>query len=77
MIDPPYDPDWYDDDPGSPREEPDCGGCNDNRTVPGRLGRRRPCPSCSPTRVDMLRARLRGLVPRRRPAGGWDTEAPF
>lgn len=75
------DPDDHWDDPGPAREEPDCWGCNDNRAVPGRFRRRRPCPSCSPTRVDTLRARARALVravvPRRRPAGGWDTEPPF
>lgn len=68
--------DWHDDDAWAPREEPDCGRCNDDRAVPGRFRRRRPCPSCSPTRGDVLRARVRALVPYRRPAGGWD-EPPF
>lgn len=70
--------DDYWDEPAWPREEPDCGGCHDNRTVPGRFRRRRPCPSCSPTRVDVLRARVRALVRRRRyAAASWDGDPPF
>lgn len=64
---------------GRPREEPDCGLCNDSRTVRGgRLNRRLlrrqrvPCPSCSPTmpiqvyqwsRLAVLRAAAYRLTP--------------
>ncbi|MCX5066694.1 hypothetical protein OOJ91_12470 [Micromonospora lupini] len=84
MTDHPYDPDCCTFDPdgnpedciGPPREEPDCWECSDSRTVRGWFGRRRSCPNCSPSRGDLVRARLRGLV-RRRPARGGDVEPPF
>ncbi len=50
---------------GPPREEPDCGLCNDGRTVRGGLLNRTigrawvPCPWCSPTVVIRLYQWLR------------------
>ncbi len=78
---------------GRPREEPDCGGCNDGRSVPaGVLNRvllRRPwvpCPSCNPTAFIRLYQRsqlwrIRGAVWRlfhpRAAAAVVSDEAPF
>lgn len=72
---------------GHPREEPDCGLCNDARTVRGgRLNRRLlrrqqvPCPSCSPSavirayqwsRLAVLRGLAYRLTPVARRARVW------
>lgn len=63
---------WYDDDPPAyVKEEPDCGACND-----------RGCRSCEPTRLDILRWRLRSRARdvldklRRRPVGTGPDEPP-
>ncbi len=82
-----YDDPWWEscDEDGNPefsaygpKEEPDCPPCGDTGHRTTRLGRRRPCRDCNPTRLDVLRAtarwriraawsRLRGLTRRRRP----------
>lgn len=77
---------------GRPKEEPDCGLCNDGRTVRGGLLNRLigrvsvRCPSCSPTAFIRLYQRsqlwrVRGMVwrlfhPRYR-SPAYSDEAPF
>lgn len=63
---------WYDDDLRPPKEEPDCYVCNDAG-----------CRSCIPSRMDILRWRLRSRVRdlldklRHRPVGTGLDEPPF
>jgi hypothetical protein len=63
---------WYDDPPRPAKEEPDCYACNDAG-----------CRSCIPSRLDILRWRLRSRIRdllnklRRRPTGIGPDEPPF
>lgn len=62
-----YDPDYYDFDEdgnpefhghGPPKEEPDCGACNDRGAMPSRFRRSgwRRCCACRPNRFDRIRS---------------------
>lgn len=62
------DDDWRYEDLVPAKEEPDCGWCCDRGWVrrgwlAGLLKRgERPCPSCNPTRLDILLTRIRNAL---------------